>query len=356
MLGKKNILIVCPELERRGGVSFYYSAVQKHFFSGRAILHYYYVGVKDENCSFAKRLVKFFYDLAVLSVRSCQYSLIVFNPSLNPKSVIRDGLFHVIVRRLYKMKTIVFFRGWGNRFEKIVDIYFRKVFKFVFSADRIIVLSNSYRETLRTWGYRDESIVVESTTFEDHPVLGGKDRYKLAFLSRLVENKGGLGAIQAVEMLVKEYAWVKLFIIGDGNRRETLEKYVAERKLDKNVEFTGWVSGWNKCKLLAECGIMIYPTTFAEGMPNSVIEGFGLGLVIVSRPVGGLADIIVDGENGFLLESLDPREFARKIKVLFDDEDLWLRMSRKNRHEGKNRYEVKCVVRRLEKLFLEVAR
>ena len=132
--------------------------------------------------------------------------------------------------------------------------------------------------------------------------------------------------------------------------------YDGEQNLGGHVEFTGWLAGEKKYRLLGQCGIMLFPTNYGEGMPNCLVEGIGMGIPIITRPVAGISDIISDGENGFLISSLDPMDFAAKVSYLLRYHDVWVAISERNRTLGRERFAITSVVARLESLYLDLLR
>ena len=107
-------------------------------------------------------------------------------------------------------------------------------------------------------------------------------------------------AIKTIEILVEQFPNLKLYMVGDGEITSELKDYVFKHNLGKNVDFTGYLSGDKKYYLLEKCGIMLYPTNYGEGMPISLLEGMGMGLAVVTRPVGGIADILGAAKMVFL--------------------------------------------------------
>jgi glycosyltransferase involved in cell wall biosynthesis len=280
---------------------------------------------------------------------------VVLNPSLDPKSLIRDGVFH-LAAKLRGKKTIVFFRGWSPRWEGIIERYARGLFRRVFAADRLVVLCSRFGDCLAKWGVPGAAIVQETTTYEHHDCDLANDPRQIVFLSRFAKGKGCLIAIQAIALLRSRFPDLKLYMVGDGELRPELAAYVREKGLTSHVEFTGWLSGEAKYQLLARCGIMLFPTDYGEGMPNALVEGMGMGMAIVSRPVAGIADIIADGANGFLVSSLDPADFAERVSRLLLDPVLWREISQRNIKIGRERFAITSVVTRLEKLYLDLLR
>ena len=352
---KKNVLVLCPHPSGKGGVANYYSLARKHFISERVSVNFYYTGKKHGKGFYRNRMFKSLFDLSSLTKILPHYDLIVLNPSLDPKALIRDGIFHFVAKRIFQKKTLVFFRGWIPEFEWIIDNYGKNLFKWFFNFDKALVLSKQFKKTLTLWGIDPETISLETTIYEQHEFDNNKDPFKIIFLSRLTKGKGCLEAIQAIEILVEEFPNVKLFMVGEGEMQRELLTYVVNHDLGNNIEFTGWIEGQKKYLLLSECGIILYPTYYGEGMPNCLVEGMGMGLAVVTRPVAGIPDIFVDGENGFLIQSLDPNDFAMKVKFLFQNKNVWQTISDRNRQKGKERFEISNVVKRLEQLYFEMA-
>lgn len=352
--GKPRVLVLCPPPEESGGVAHYYSLVSKHFRSDALNLEFFYTGSRSAS-SGGGRSFQPLVDLAALQKTLPRHDLVVLNPSLDPKSLIRDGVYH-LVARLNGRKTIVFFRGWSPKWEGVIERYAQGLFRRVFAADRLVVLCSRFGERLTSWGVPGATIVQETTTYEHHDCEVVNDPRRIVFLSRFAQGKGCLIAIKTLERLLPRFPELKLYMVGDGELRSELAAYVQQRGLAAHVEFTGWLSGEPKCRLLAQCGIMLFPTDYGEGMPNALVEGMGMGMAIVSRPVAGIADIIADGENGFLVPSLDPTDFADRVAALLDDPGLWQAISQCNRKLGRERFSITSVVARLESLYLDLLR
>lgn len=351
----KSVLILCPSPAGKGGVADYYGMVKKYFHSDRVVIEFYYTGKSATNNSYFNRIYKSATDLIGLSKELRDKDLIVFNPSLDLRAVIRDGIFHVIAKKIFNKKTLVFFHGWNLGFEQKIEKNAKKLFMSLFCFDKGLVLASRFKNTFVRWGYDPDRVSLETTIFEHHEIEGIKDPFKIIFLSRFTRSKGCLEAIKAVEIVAKVFPQVKLYMAGDGELINELKEYVVSHTLGDNVEFTGWIEGDAKFTLLQQCGIMLFPTSYGEGMPISIIEGMGMGLSVVTRPVAGISDIMVDGENGFLVESRDPADFAAKVKYLIEKADIWQYISTNNAQKANEKYEIRNVVKRIEGLYWEVA-
>lgn len=351
----KTALILCPDPSEKGGVADYYRLLKKYFQSDRVKVEFLYTGSRSENTFGNNRIIKTLKDIVSLAGTAPKYDLIVLNPSLDAKAVIRDGIFHLLAKRIIGKKTLVFFHGWDPRFESVIDSHLRKTFRAVFNFDTGVVLARQFKEKLALWGFDPRIIRIESTVYEQCDLSIDSDVNKIVFLSRFVKGKGCFEAIRSVEILVRRFPEIKLYMAGDGPMTPELKQYVNARGIGASVEFTGWLDATEKSRLLKQCGIMLYPTAFGEGLPICLLEGMGMGLAIVTRPVAGIADIFTDGENGYLVRTLDPEDFAAKIECLLQDHSLWQRISQFNRRQSKEKFEISNVVKRMEKHYYETA-
>ncbi|OGU05261.1 MAG: hypothetical protein A2075_01055 [Geobacteraceae bacterium GWC2_58_44] len=331
----------------------YYRLVEKYFHSDRVHIDFYYTGKRGNDSILNNRMLKFAKDFLSLTRILGSSELVVFNPSLDPRAVIRDGIYHFLAKRVYRKKTLVFFHGWNLDFEQVIGRYASSLFRAVFNFDRGLLLANQFKNTLVRWGYDPDRITVETTIYESYDHGPEQDYSKVVFLSRFERNKGCLEAIKAVEILSKQLAGIRLFMVGDGTLTPELKEYVASRNLGEKVTFTGWLQGEEKYQLLKGCGIMLYPTSYGEGMPICLLEGMGMGLVVVTRPVAGIRDIIEDGKNGFLVESTDPEAFADRLKYILGDAAVRRSVSQNGKREAELRYEIRNVAKRLEQIYFE---
>lgn len=352
---KKKVLVLCPEQNAKGGVAHYYSLIDRYFTSERLTLAFYHTG-KPANTGYKNsRILKSLFDTLYLIKTIPDYDLIVLNPSLDAKSIIRDGTYNFIAKKLYSKRTLILFHGWNRKTEKLISSTSKGLFRYFFHSDKVLVLAKQFRNVLIEWGFPPDKIEMETTIYEHFEVQAQKDPYKIIFLSRFAEGKGCLEAIQAVEILVGEFPEIKLYMSGTGPLAPKMKEYVTNHNLDKNIEFTGWIEGPKKYTLLRQCGIMLFPTNYGEGMPICIIEGMGMGLAVITRPVAGLVDIITNDINGYLVESVEPEAFAEVIRNLLKDRDLWEKISLHNEDIAKRKFEATSVVKRLEQTYFELA-
>ena len=111
---------------------------------------------------------------------------------------------------------------------------------------------------------------------------------------------------------------MKLQVVGEGNALVEAETYTKNKGI-KNVRFTGPLSGDALKTEFINADLYILPTTHGEGMPTSVLEAMAFGIPVITRPVGGLVDFFENGKMGYMIESLEPKDYAEKIELLIND-------------------------------------
>ena len=99
---------------------------------------------------------------------------------------------------------------------------------------------------------------------------------------------------------------------------EEIYSKVAALKLSGAVRFEGFVT--NAAEVHKGIDIVCVPSTVPDPLPRSVMEAMGCGRVVIAAPCGGIPDMIIDGENGFLVS--DPDSFASVVVRLHSDPDL----------------------------------
>ncbi|MFH1069627.1 MAG: glycosyltransferase, partial [Candidatus Glassbacteria bacterium] len=135
----------------------------------------------------------------------------------------------------------------------------------------------------------------------------------VGIVARLVPIKNHLCFLEAARTVASRLENVKFLIIGDGELRERLEKKTRELDLDSRVIFMGFQH--NLVKIYAGLNIVTL-SSFNEGLPVALIEAMAAGRPVISTDVGGVRDLILDGDNGLLVPSNDPGALAEAMLYL----------------------------------------
>ena len=194
-----------------------------------------------------------------------------------------------------------------------------------------------------------------------------RDEYKLAadviavgIVGRLVPIKNHRLFLDALALNNKRFnGKVKYFIVGDGELREELESYckeigIAYSSPEKNNEkanlvFTSWIEDMDR--VVAGVDIVAL-TSNNEGTPVSLIEAQAGNKPVVSTNVGGIENVILNGETGYLSPREDAHAFADNLLTLLEDKVLRESMSSKGWDNVGERYHYMRLVNDVEKMYL----
>ncbi len=148
----------------------------------------------------------------------------------------------------------------------------------------------------------------------------------LLFVGRLVEIKG----LDLLLTALNGMRDVRLVVAGDGEKRGELEQLASESSV--SATFVGRVGAHRREELFASSDVVVIPSRVlaggrTEGTPVVCLEAMLAGRVVVAARTGGLADVIVDGQNGLLFEPGDHLMLRQKLILALGDEDLRRRVS-----------------------------
>jgi glycosyltransferase involved in cell wall biosynthesis len=175
-------------------------------------------------------------------------------------------------------------------------------------------------------------------------------------VGRLVEKKGFIHLVRAVARLRQRGRAVSCWLIGDGPEREPLQREIAQLRLADAVELKGWLSQDEVVAAYGRAFVLAVPSLVArdgdmDGLPNVVVEAAAMGVPIVATNVGGIGDLVRDGDTGLVALPGDPEDLAGRIeKVLADPEGAAARALRA-RQEVEARFDQeKCIPALLDAL------
>ena len=216
----------------------------------------------------------------------------------------------------------------GARFQSLVEakeMFFDKTCQFYEKGVSFFVTPSRFlADKLRAW--RVESKIINAPLFLD--AADFEPDYKpgdyVLYFGRLVKEKG-------LDVLLHALAGtdIKLKIVGDGPEKDRLKD--ESEKLKVNAEFVGHKLGKELHDLIRGAKFVILPSVWYENYPVSLLEAGALGKAVVGARLGGIPEIISDGENGFLAEPNSADDLREKIQHLFGDDELCERMGRRAR-------------------------
>jgi glycosyltransferase involved in cell wall biosynthesis len=169
----------------------------------------------------------------------------------------------------------------------------------------------------------------------------------MLYAGKLTKEKGVMTLIKAVKGLD-----FPLKIVGDGEMRGEYEAFVKSNDI-KNVEFLGFKSGEELKSYFRNAAFHIVPSEWYENAPMTIIEAFAYGKPVIGSAIGGIPEMIIEGETGFLFESGDHEELREKITFLASNAALITRMGDKARKRVEMEYNPELHYKRLMSTYEE---
>lgn len=231
----------------------------------------------------------------------------------------------------------------------IEGYYYRNHKIYTDKIDYIITPSEFYRTKFIEDGINPNKIqaIHNSIEMNDYNVKTKDDGYALYF-GRLSKEKGILNLINAFAKCNKG----NLYIAGEGPEKENIEKIIKENKLEDRVKLLGFLNKEQMTDVTKRCKFVVVPSIWYENCPYSVLETLAIGKPIIGSNMGGIPELVIDNENGFIYNTVD--ELAQKMNLLFEDEELVNRFGKKSKELAKQNYNREVYYNKLKQIYDKV--
>jgi colanic acid/amylovoran biosynthesis glycosyltransferase len=234
------------------------------------------------------------------------------------------------------------------------------------TGDWFLAVSDSIRDRLVELGCPAEKIQVlrsgiDLSTFNFREPQELHSPLRLVTIGRLAPTKGIEYALEAVRKLVDEGYSLEYRIIGDGPRREALVDAAARLDLGSIVTFLPPVSSDEVARMLGETDVLVAPSIVApsgqtEGVPNVLKEAMASGVPAIGTNVGGVAELIDHGTNGFLVSQKDPEAIADCIRAVVAQQDELPKILSRARRSIERDYDLQRLNADLETVYLHAGK
>lgn len=241
-------------------------------------------------------------------------------------------------------------------------LYCKLITKLLSRADTIISPSEYYiNEAGVSEKYRNKIVVIPNgINIEDFDVPYSKEecREKLALSSperillcvgNLEPRKGFDILLKAMPKILKNVQDTKLVFVGNGIMSDVLKSLADNLGIFEHIKFAGFVDESKKVLYYKSADIFVHPSIYEIfGIVN--LEAMACGVPIVASKVGGIPDVVKNGENGLLVPPRDSEALADAIIHLLENEDIRVKMGKNGRKKVEN-YSWKRIAEETEKLY-----
>lgn len=178
--------------------------------------------------------------------------------------------------------------------------------------DHFLAVSDYVRRTMIRFGIPEDRIstvhnYIDVGSFEPEYEPGGYFLY----LGRIEKNKGILTLLDSLE-----HTHARLVVAGEGELRSTVQREIERRGLA--AETVGFKSGKDLHDLVRGCRCVIVPSECAETFGLVILEAYALGKPVIASRMGGIPEVVREGETGLLFEAGNVSELAHAMEWMWD--------------------------------------
>jgi len=265
-----------------------------------------------------------------------KYSAVLVNPGVIGNSIL------FVIGKLFRIKII----GIGHGEEITIPLYGKGIKNFIKrkimqicykKASGFIVVCHFCRRLLTSLNVNAENIDVIPSCLNPKKISkinkNTKKKYKIISVGRLIERKGFHFLIDSVAKLKKDFPEIQLSIVGDGPYKEFLTEKIKKTDSASYIKLEGQVSDQKLIDLYQESSIFVLAHTLldngdTEGCPTVFSEAMGHGLPVIGGTGAGADTAIIDGKNGYIVNSKSNPELSAAIKKILSNPKLAESMSK----------------------------
>ena len=256
-----------------------------------------------------------------------------------------------LVSRALRRPWIAVLHGetWENR---KVRAYFALERLVVRGADCVVVVSHDMARKVVGQGIpSSKAQVVHNACLVDFdgdaPAWSDDAPPVVGVVGRLSPEKGVDLALRVHHMVTRRLPNAQLLVAGEGPERVELERQAERLGIGPSVCWLGYQE--KIAEVYRRLTVLLIPSR-SEGLPNVALEAMGYGVPVVATSVGGLPEIVSDGENGFLAPSDDAEALASRVLCVLDNPLVRRRLGQRAQREVASRFSLQAKLRALDRL------
>jgi colanic acid/amylovoran biosynthesis glycosyltransferase len=171
-------------------------------------------------------------------------------------------------------------------------------------------------------------------------------------VGRLIAKKGFVDLIRACGLLAERGKWFRCEIIGEGPLENELRQKIQQLELQDRVALAGAKSQREVRQRLAAANVFVLPSVIdpeggMDNLPTVIMEAMATGLPVISTAIGGIPEMVIEDETGFLVAPRDAVALADVIEKLIGDAVLARKMGRAGHERAQELFSIEKNVREL---------
>jgi len=190
---------------------------------------------------------------------------------------------------------------------------------------------------------------IQLPTDQTHKSIQNQRPLHLLTVGALNRSKGTGRIIEAIALCREKGLDITCTLIGEWNDPELksdMNQFITKHKLNKQIHFTGLIKGEKKWDYFRSADILVHPTDW-DGQPLTILEAIGMGLAIISTPVGAIPNTVDHLKNGILLKKNTPKSLCEAISELYFDRKKLTQIMKYNQKDFNRRFTVEIYLENL---------
>ena len=224
----------------------------------------------------------------------------------------------------------------------------------------VIAVSEAVKKHLCAQGLDESKVIVLHNGIDlahFQPMSIAEAKYGLGYdlktpvfgvFGRLSPEKGQKIAVEAFSILLKSYPSAQLILAGSGKSHDELRLLVSKLNISHSVNFVGFIS--DPRQVMSACDAIVVPSV-KEGFGLAAVEAMALSRPVVCTNTGGLPEVVVNGETGFVVPVNNPQAIADKLAGLMENKGLVESMGQCGRRRAEECFDIQKHMQQLLKIL-----
>lgn len=344
------VLMFGPSLDSTGGIS---NVVSNWLEAGLdKKIYFKYIPTVEQYVSNHRRIVKKFLKAASAAIQLIRTDRNKFDIAHIHFSTAMSFYRKLIIFKIASLKgwkILIhlhagsfqeFYENSGKTRKRLIENFFSH-------SDLVLVLSNAWFNYCLQLCPKDKLKILYNgaSTSKFCKKLTNRSFLNITCMGLLSPKKGTYDLIEAFARLAVDNQKVRLVLGGDGEI-EQVKALAKKLNLEERIDVLGWVSGYRKIEVFEKSDIYALPS-YSEGMPGSILEAMAAGNPIISTPVGGIPELVINNCNGYLIVPGDVDALYSKLKYLVKNEAIREKMAKESIEIIENKFEISSLVEEL---------
>ena len=182
--------------------------------------------------------------------------------------------------------------------------------------DRFVAPSVFLRQKMLDFGYAADRVRVIRNFFDAHtPTASSPGEPYFVWAGYMVVQKGAQLLLEAIHRI----GGARLFLAGEGPYFPRLRDQASREGLIGRVSFTGFMRDRDLWSLMGRCRAVVVPSIWYENSPMVILEAYSLGRPVIATAIGGIPEMVEDGQTGILVPPGDIKALAEAMQWLLDN-------------------------------------